>query len=204
MKIVNPQLQSDLAEGRPVRLELGAGARPRKGYYAVDHVELDHVDMVADLNQPLDLVPDGSVEAIYSRHALEHIREFLPLMREIHRVTQPGGHIEIIVPHFSNVYGYSDPTHVRFFGLYSMYYFASAENQPKIRRVPTFYTDTRFKIQSIRIEFYRKGLIDKLLAPVFTRLFNLNIHFQNFYERRLSFLFHASQIRYVMTPDKGV
>ena len=68
---------------------------------------------------------------IYSRHPLEHVRNFLPLMAELHRVTRPGGRIEIIVPHFSNPYGYSDPTHVRHFGLYTFFYFADEEDQPR-------------------------------------------------------------------------
>ncbi len=201
MKILNPRMEQDLAEGKPIKLELGCGQNKRDGFYGMDHVEMDGVDVVTDLNKPLHLLQDGCCEYIYTRHVLEHINEFLPLMREIHRITKTDGTVEIIVPHFSNVYGYSDPTHVRFFGLYSMNYFASRESQLK-RKVPAFYTDTRFVIKSLTIEFYRTGIIDKLLAPIFSRLVNLNIHTQDFYERRLSSFFHAWQIRYILTPEK--
>jgi hypothetical protein len=202
MKILNPNVKRDLEEGRAIKLDLGGGDRRRKGFYSVDHLDFDGVDVMADLNKPLDLLPNDCVEYIYSWHTLEHIRELLPLMREIHRLTKPNGTIELIVPHFSNAYGYSDPTHVRFFGLYSMYYFVSPVNQPKIRKVPAFYTDVRFRIKSVRIEFFRSGIINKLFSPLLSNLINRNIFLQDFYERRLSSLFHACQIRYLMQPEK--
>ena len=202
MRIVNPDVQQDLEAEKPLKLELGSGGEGRAGFYAVDHLELDGVAIIADLNKPLDLLPDDSVDHIYSRHTLEHIEELLPLMRELYRVIRKNGRIEIIVPHFSNVYGYSDPTHVRLFGLYSMYYFVSAENQPVGRKVPAFYTDVRFIIKSIRIEFYKLGLIDRIFAPLFSRVVNRSLFMQDFYERRLSSFFHAWQIRFIMEAEK--
>lgn len=202
MRIVNPDVKRDLESRNPLKLELGSGGEGRKGFYAVDHLELDGVDIVADLNKPLDLLPDESVDYIYSRHTFEHIHEFLPLMRELYRVIKKNGTIEIIVPHFSNVYGYSDPTHVRLFGLYSMYYFVSSEYQPDKRKVPAFYTDIRFIIKSIKIEFYKLGMIDRILAPLFTKIVNRDLFMQDFYERRLSSFFHAWQIRFIMKADK--
>jgi hypothetical protein len=41
---------------------------------------------------------------------------------QIAKDLEQGELIEIIVPHFSNPHYYSDPTHVRFFGLYTMSY----------------------------------------------------------------------------------
>ncbi len=202
MEIVNPKVREDLAAGRPLALDLGSGGRAQPGTYAVDHLPLPGVDVVADLNAPFDLLPDGCVDRIHSRHAFEHVREFLPLMREIHRVLRPGGTAEITVPHFSNVYAYSDPTHVRFFGLYTMFYFVAPERQPHRRKVPAFYTDARFTVDSVRIDFYRSGPLDRLLAPLLSRVVNLGFGWQEFYERRLSGAFHAWQIRYVMTPEK--
>ena len=202
MKILNSNLEKDLSEGRPIKLDLGCGKNARRGFYSVDHLEMDGVDVVADLNKSLHLFPNDCSDYIYSRHAFEHILEFIPLMREIHRITKPGGTIEIIVPHFSNVYGYSDPTHVRFFGLYSMYYFVSPETQPTIRKVPAFYSDARFRVKSITIQFYRSSIVDKIIAPIFSRIVNYNIYTQNFYERRLAYLYHAWQIRYLLEPEK--
>lgn len=202
MKILNAQTRADIEQGKAIRLNLGSGQSKKPGLYSLDHLEMDGIDIVADLNEPLDLLPDNCTEYVFSRHALEHIQNFLPLMRELHRITKPGGRIEVIVPHFSNPYYYSDPTHVRFFGLYSMNYFVDPGKQPGTRKVPSFYSDTRFHIESIQIEFYQNGLLDKLFVPFFLRFVNRRISFQDFYERRLCHFFHAWQIRYVMRPEK--
>jgi ubiquinone/menaquinone biosynthesis C-methylase UbiE len=202
MEICNSQIAEDIRTGKPLQLDLGSGGASKKHIYTIDHIALEGVDIVADLNKPLDLLPDNCADYIYTRHALEHIHDFLMAMQEIHRISKPGGTIEIIVPHFSNIYGYSDPTHVRFFGLYTMYYFVKKENQPESRKVPPFYTTFKFKIRSIKIQFYRNGLIDRILSPVLSRFINSNIKFQEFYERRLAMLFHAWQIVYIMEVDK--
>ncbi len=84
-----------------------------------------------------------------------------------------------------------------------MYYFVALDKLPNIRKnIPSFYSDVRFHIESINIEFHRSSICDKLLARCLTNLVNRNIHWQNFYERRLCHLFHAQQIRYILKPDK--
>lgn len=192
----------DIRADRPLKLDLGAGGPSgRQGFYSVDMLPLEGVDIAADLNQPLDELPDNSVGEICTRHALEHIANLLGLMAEIHRVTRPGGRIEITVPHFSNAYGFSDPTHVRFFGLYSMYYFVDPENQPP-RKVPAFYSPARFRVESILLDFYYDDFLDRLLTPLVRRLVNRSLRWQEFYERRLSSLFHAAEITYAMRPVK--
>ena len=60
--------------------------------------------MVADLNLPLDEVPDNSVSRIYSNQTFEHVENLFGLLSEIHRITVKGGISEIIVPHFANPY----------------------------------------------------------------------------------------------------
>jgi SAM-dependent methyltransferase len=202
MKILNPRVLEDLERGVPLKLDVGCGERPSPGYYGVDLVEMNGVDIVADLNKPLDLLPDNSVGAIISRHVLEHIPNLVPLLAEFRRITRPDGRIEIVVPHFSNPYFYSDPTHVRFFGLYTFFYFADPEHQPR-RKVPAFYSDVRFRVESIRIDFPRDGLIERLTCPLLKRLVNLSTGAQDWYERRLCRVFTARQIRYVLRPEKA-
>jgi SAM-dependent methyltransferase len=201
MKVLNPAVLADMNARRGLRLDLGAGITPREGFYAVDKYEGPKTDIVADLSQPLVRLPDNSVSHIYSRHTLEHVENMLLLMSEIHRVCTPDAEVEIIVPHFSNVYGYSDPTHVRLFGIYSMFYFSPEEHQPK-RKVPSYYTSAHFRVMSIEIGFYHYGLIDFLLVPLLSRWVNSSFGRQEFYERRLSSRFHAWQIRFFLSPIK--
>ncbi|MGH7091425.1 MAG: methyltransferase domain-containing protein, partial [Stellaceae bacterium] len=43
--------------------------------------------------------PDGSADAIYSSHALEHIADYQGAIRDWHRVVKEGGFIICVVPH---------------------------------------------------------------------------------------------------------
>ena len=204
MLLINQQLAGDIAAGRPLRIDLGSRPKPRQGCYSLDQFQLEGIDMVADLNQPLDLLPDNCAEYVFSSHALEHVERLLPLLAELHRITRPGGMIEILVPHFSNPLFYSDPTHVRFFGLYTMNYFVPRELQPKARQVETFYSDVRFEMESVKLYFYRSNLFDRIFVPFLRYFVNRSPSSQDFYERRLSWIFPAAEIRYKLRPLKPV
>lgn len=202
MRILNKAVSNDLNSGIDLKIDLGCGSRPKIGYYSLDLLEMTGVDMVADLNKPLDMLPDNSCSHIFSNHVFEHIQDLNILMDEIFRIAKQDAIIEIVVPHFSNVFGYSDPTHVRLFGTYSFYYYVSRSNQPGKRKVPDFYTNSKYLIHTIKIEFDRLSLFDRLLVPIMRKFVNINLQTQTFYERRLAFLFHAAQIRFLLQPDK--
>lgn len=201
MRIVNPRLQEDLASGRKIRLNIGMGQRPREGYYGLDHLELPGVDVVADLEQPLSAIPDNSVEAVVAYHIIEHVVNFLPLLKELHRVVVPGGQLEIVSPHFSNPYGYSDPTHVRFFGLYSFYYFSDEADQ-RIRKIPAFYLPERFVVESVSVTLMPTLLLVKPVRRLATKLVNSSMRMLDWYERSWCRKFPADSIRYVVRVKK--
>ena len=202
MRIVNPAVTQALELRQPLRLNLGSGPEPEPGFFSLDRIDHAAVDVVADLEEPLSLLPDDCTEAVYSSHALEHVHRLPELVREVYRISAPDARVEILVPHFSNPFACSDPTHVRFFGLYTMYYFCATEKQPSVRKVPSFYSDARFTVDSVRIEFYRESYLDRSFGRVLEWFVNRGPRLQQFYERRLCGLFHAWQIRYVMRPDK--
>jgi SAM-dependent methyltransferase len=202
MKILNPAVRHDLEAGRKLQLNLGCGLRRLPGYYNVDRVPLAGVDILADLEAPLAELPDDSVQAIYCRHTLEHVSRLLELIAELHRVTQPDGRIEVIVPHFSNPYGYSDPTHVRFFGLYSFFYLAAEEHQPR-RKVPNFYLPQRFRVEHVRFNLLRSSVADKVARAVLQPLINRSVGWLDWYERRLCRLVPADDIHFVLRPEKA-
>ena len=115
-----------------VVIELGCGEKKRPGAIGFDRFPLAEVDYVVDLETGLDFLPADSVDEFHSKHVLEHIENFEPLMRGIHRALKPGGIKVAVVPHFSNPYYYSDYTHKRFFGLYTFDYMAPRD--PRFRR----------------------------------------------------------------------
>lgn len=202
MKIISDQVKRDLAASKPLRLELGSGGYVRQGYYGVDQLELPGVAIQADLNKPLDLLPDNSVGEVVSSHCFEHISQFVQLMEELHRVVRPGGIISATVPHFSNPYYYSDPTHQRFFGLYSIYYFSSPDDQPGDRKVPSFYSESRFRVLHVTIDLHPRSIWNKFRWPFLARYLNSSFSRADWYERRLCWRIPANEITYVFTPVK--
>lgn len=200
MEIINPQLIEDLANARPLRINVGCGQTRLPGYYGVDLLALPGVDVQADLNQPLDKLPENCVSELITEHTLEHVSNLVPLLGEFHRIVRPDGRITITVPHFSNPMGYSDPTHVRFFGLYSMFYFAEQDHRYK-RKLFNYYSGIRFRVLSISIRFARHGL-DRIFGAPKERLFNFNERMQALYERHFCWIFPADEITYVLTPVK--
>jgi hypothetical protein len=199
MKIINPALLEDIRNRRCLRLNLGSGGTVRRGYYGLDLLSLPGVDAQVDLNDPLDLIPDNSVVNLISEHAFEHITNLFGLMRELHRIVRSEGCITITVPHFSNSGGYSDPTHVRFFGLYTMLYFTDEHKYR--RRVPNLYLDSRFAIDSIRIKFARSGF-DRLVGRLKEEVVNMNERTQACFERHFCWISPAEELEYVIHPMK--
>lgn len=201
MQILNPEVLRDLQAGKKISLNLGCGRRQLPGYYGVDLVALPGVDILADLSEPLTALPTGCVTAVKTRHTLEHVPDLLGLLAELHRVCCHDARIEVIVPHYSNPYGYSDPTHVRFFGVYSFYYFADVRDQPR-RKVPGFYIPQRYRVESVRVRLLRESLLNRLVRPVVEPLVNRSITWLDWYERRLCRVLPASEIHYVIRPVK--
>lgn len=201
MKILNPEVVRQLELGQALKLNLGSGERRIPGFTNVDCVTVTNPDILADLNEPLSELPDGCIDAVYARHTLEHVEQLVPLLEEIHRVSRPDARIEIIVPHFSNPYGYSDPTHVRFFGLYSFYYFSNTEDQPQ-RKVPNFYTPLRFRVESVEFNLLKQSIPEKIVRAVLQPVINRKISRLDWYERRLCRLLPINDVRYVLRPVK--
>ena len=201
MRILDQRVTDDLRAGRPLRLHLGCGEIEIEGFYGVDRIALPGVAIEADLDEPLGLLPNDCVADVRSSHCFEHVREFLPLMGELYRIVRPGGRLIIEVPHFSNPYAWSDPTHVRTFGLYTMFYFVKTELQPR-RKVPCFYSSARFRVRKTWITPMPRTWFDRLAFPFMGTIINRSLAWQDWYERRICRAFPAWGIGYEMTPDK--
>lgn len=186
-----------------VVIELGCGNSPViKNAITIDMVDLDKVDIVADLSKGLSFLPDNSVDEIYSFHFLEHLPDLDFFMREIHRVLKFGGKKIGSVPHFSNPYYYSDYTHRSFFGLYSFCYFSKQRFYK--RGVPTFYTDIDFKINKIRLLFYSPFFFRNVVKKACNYLFNASKYWQELFESSLCYTFPCHEIRFEIEKVKPV
>ena len=110
-----------------LNLNLGCGRSPLPGWVNVDIAPLPGIDVVADLDNcrahPLPFA-DGSASRMQMLHVLEHIKDTLALMQELHRIAEPGARLLIRSPYGSSDDAYEDPTHVQRFYMNSFSYFA--------------------------------------------------------------------------------
>ncbi|MBK8349860.1 MAG: methyltransferase domain-containing protein [Saprospiraceae bacterium] len=185
-----------------MKVELGCGTNKKNGFIGVDSLNLPGVDIVHNIEEGLGIFEDDSVDEIYSAHFLEHIENFEFLITEIHRVLKSTGKKVIIVPHFSNPYYYSDYTHKRFFGLYSMDYFSDGNNKYR-RKVPNFYTDVKFKVISRKLKFgaHPFYIRNKIMA-IFTHFFNISPYMQELYEGTFSSFIPCHEVNFEIQPIK--
>jgi SAM-dependent methyltransferase len=136
-------------------LELGCGNR--KGYQCpyngkiigVDIDKNSQADVIWDLEKYPYPFKDNEFDAIYSRHALEHLEDTVRTMKELHRITKPHGRIYIIVPHFASNLAHDNVTHKKFFGVNSFNFWEYTSK------------DLQFKILGRKLNYVFKGTTEK-------------------------------------------
>ncbi|MBN8596467.1 MAG: methyltransferase domain-containing protein [Planctomycetes bacterium] len=185
----------------PVVVELGCGPKKKAGSIGVDAIELAGVDVVANLNEGLAFLPDGSVDRIESVHTFEHLSEIETVIREVVRVLKRDGECHITVPHFSNPYYYSDYTHKTPWGLYSMGYFCK-EGWPYRRKVPSFYNDVGVRMISQKVRFTSDFVVIKQIRKLVEVVVNSSRLMQELWEGGWCWRVPASELRIVFGKQR--
>ena len=121
------------------KLDIGGGINGAKGYETVD---LKGGDISCDLNAKWPF-EDNSVGVIRAYDIIEHLKDPIHTMKEIHRVLAPGGYALIQVPSTDGRGAFQDPTHVSFWNENSFLYYTD-KNWAK-------YIDTPVKFQAMRL-----------------------------------------------------
>jgi predicted SAM-dependent methyltransferase len=87
----------------PVRLHIGAGAKPLAGWINVDRKRVPGVDVVADVTKGLRF---ERVEAIFAEHFLEHLAlsDAVAFLLEAHRVLAPERCLRLSTPNLDWVW----------------------------------------------------------------------------------------------------
>ena len=124
-----------------LKIDIGGGLFPRAGYTIIDQQD---GDINCDLNDGIPL-EDNSVGVINASHVIEHLRDPIKTMREIHRVLAPGGWAFIEVPSTEGNGAWCDPTHISFWNEDSFPYYTKQSKAQFIRN-----KDIRF--MSLRLE----------------------------------------------------
>ncbi len=161
------------------------------------------VDLVGDALVLLKNMDTNSVGAIYSNHFLEHHEEPATVLKEMVRVLVPSGQIEIRVPHFSDPWYYSDPTHKQMFGLYTFCYFFSYEKFK--RKVPSYSLIEGASIESIQLRFgsTRPFYFRHTLKKAVQWFVNLSSFTLELYEELFSNILACSEVRVLIVKKNN-
>ena len=162
-----------------LRVNLGAGGRPKEGYVNVDvNPNAPGVDLVHDLNDypwPFD---SDSVDEVAMNQCLEHLIDRNRAMKEIYRILRKNGVARIAVPHFTWQFAYADPTHRHFFAYNTFSYYAR----------DCGYFDFCFSSCKTRLVFGKRlSIWNHILGPIFNA-------FPNVYEQSPLRMFPALKV----------
>ena len=127
-------------------LDIGCGKNKQPGAVGMDKVALPGVDVVHDLERIPWPFPDHAFDVVHASHVLEHLRDLLPVMDEIHRVLKPAGTLVVRVPYYRHETAFRDPTHYRFFTEQSFDYFAP---DGETRYGLNYYSAGRYRVVSM-------------------------------------------------------
>ncbi|MFL0809310.1 MAG: class I SAM-dependent methyltransferase [Agarilytica sp.] len=153
----------------------------------LDVLPYEGVDWVCDINEGIPMAEDNSFDEIIANSVFEHIAETKTVLQECERVLKPGGKLKVYVPHFSNPYYYSDPTHITFYGLYTFNYLIDV---PLFKRkVPNYGIIDGLHLVKARFDFKGNSYVGVRFAKLFRSLANRKVSAMEFWERRLVWLF---------------
>jgi len=182
--IVNKETISIISKNRRV-LDIGCGNNKHPGSIGIDFSNINDVDISYNLENMPYPIDDNSFDVVILQNVIEHIQDIVGLMEEIHRIITPGGDILISTPHFSSLYSYQDPTHVRHMAYNSMDVFIDETTHLN------FYSQLRFKMINKSIDFGKSFPLSYIARTLFT----LSNHK---YEKHFSFIFPANQLHFHM------
>ncbi len=194
-----------IGSGMSLKLDLGSGARPYEDYLGVDIGFSSSRVVQKDVLDYLESLPDASVSHIYSRHYLEHVSGdgLVKIFKEIDRVLLPGGLIHFIVPHYSNPFFYSDPTHKTFFGIHTFSYYC--EKSCLKRGVPKYASIKGWSLDKVNVNFVSMfnwkffGKKIPFFCIALNRLVNSHNYLLEIYERYFANIFSIYEIDFRIT-----
>ncbi len=97
----------------PFRLDIACGQNKTPGFFGVDIADSKEVDAVWDLEKFPWPFPDNSVDEAVCNHYIEHTKDLIAFMNEVHRILRPGAQILFRAPYYNSMRAWQDPTHTR-------------------------------------------------------------------------------------------
>jgi len=188
----------------PKMIEIGCGeSKISKDHIGIDVRDLPGVDIVGDAIDTLKELPNQCVNEIYSSHFFEHIDDAHSLLSEVARVLKDDGKLITVVPHFSNPYFYSDPTHRNFFGLYTFCYYC--DDNIFRRKVPSYCRIEGLRLADVHLVFKspRPHYISHMIRRTIGYIFNSSVFLREVYENSFSSIIPCYSIKYIVRKSRS-
>ncbi len=179
-------------------LDIGCGTNKVPGAVGMDINPRTAADVIHDLDELPYPFADDEFDEVIGRHVIEHVREPMAVMRELHRITRAGGVVKLVAPHWTNPDFATDLTHRNHLNSYSF------RNLTEDRAVFDFYTDARFRQQRVYVS------ILNLWKPLgFEFFINLDQRFprlrflRKFWEQYLNAIVRGKEIHFELEVIKS-
>jgi len=145
-------------------LDVGCGDAKVEGAIGMDIVALPGVDIVHDLSKFPWPFENDSFDKIYLLNIIEHLRDPILVMEEVHRILRKGGEVFIEVVYWNHRHSVSDPQHVSFYNEVTWEFFTGKRKD--------YYTKTRFDMVKLtyiydkiaKILFFGQGWLMNIFA----------------------------------------
>jgi SAM-dependent methyltransferase len=160
-------------------LDIGCGSAKTPGAVGLDISADTDADIVHNLDELPYPIEDASFDQILMQDVIEHVREPIKVLEELHRIARPGARIQLRTPHFSSILAYGDPTHRHYFSTIAIRSLA----EPRFAH----YTAVRFRVVHVTLDLWLPFRLVGLGA--------LANRFPETYEKYLAFRFPTMNIR---------
>src|ERR1044072_4320589 len=133
------------AKTNPRVLDIGCGPNKKPGAIGMDVNPRTAADVIHNLDNLPYPFADDQFDEVIGRHVIEHVRDPMAVMSELHRITRAGGIVKLVEPHWTTPDFATDLTHRNHLNSYSF------RNLTDDRAVFPFYTDVRFRQLQVRV-----------------------------------------------------
>jgi ubiquinone/menaquinone biosynthesis C-methylase UbiE len=154
LALQHPEMQSSACDG-------ASGLMQHPGQ-SVEVVNLDHADLP---------YPDASFDLVTCTEVVEHLENFRAVVRQMHRVTKPGGYVVITTPNSLNLQSRLRFMAIGFWNLFGPLPVGRLENYSTdghISPISYFYlchalAESGFQVQQFEIDKIQRSALPKLL-----------------------------------------
>ncbi len=108
---------------KPRILDVGCARGKYPGAIGIDISTDTQADVVCDWSVTYPFA-DNSFDQVRLIHIIEEVPDVMATLKEVHRISRPGGRVVIVTPHYTDHSSYMSPTHRWHLSSFSLWFFS--------------------------------------------------------------------------------